>query len=188
MAVKRDFDTMLSVALVVALVFGGAMMLRRHTPGSGNKAAAPSTAAGPAVTALPDAYFTDAIGQHRTLADFRGKVVLVNLWATWCPPCVTEMPSLDKLQAKLQDKDFKVLAVSMDPPPLAKVTAFLEQKDITHLEPYWDQDKQIPMKWKYAGLPVSFLLDRDGRVVQQFDGPQVWDSGPVFEKISALLK
>jgi thiol-disulfide isomerase/thioredoxin len=180
MAVKRDFDSMLTIALVVALVFGGAMMMRRHFHGSVNSAAA--------VTTLPEAYFSDNIGQHRTLADFKGKVVLVNLWATWCPPCVVELPSLDKLQAKLKDKNFKVVAISMNQPPLSAVTQFLDQKDITHLEVYWDADRQIPLKWRYAGLPASFLLDKDGHVVREFDGPQVWDSGKTFDEIGGLLK
>jgi thiol-disulfide isomerase/thioredoxin len=178
MAVKNDFDRMLTMALVAALVVGGAVFARHHFHRSQNAAAGQ----------LPDAYFADVVGLHHTLAEFKGKVVLVNLWATWCPPCVAEMPSLDKLQTKFKDRgDFRVVAIAMNDPPLSAVTGFMTEKDLTHLDVYWDQDKQIPMKWKYAGIPASFLLDRNGNVVQRYDGPQVWDTGPIFDKINAVL-
>jgi thiol-disulfide isomerase/thioredoxin len=180
--VKPHFDMILSIALVLALVVGTAATLWR---GKLEHMANPAAAT---AQSLPDTYFYDTSDRQVTLADFRGKVVLVNLWATWCPPCVVELPALDSLQAKLKDKNFKVVAISQDTSSLATITSFLQGKDVTHIDAYWDKDRQIPMKWRYDGLPVSFLLDADGRVVRRFDGPYAWDKGEMFAEISGMLK
>lgn len=188
MAVKRNFDYILSIVLVVALVVGVTVALRRGPAHEApvNKET-PQTAQRPVKT-LPDTWFFTADDRKVTLADFKGKVILVNLWATWCPPCVVELPALDNLQAALKDKDFKIIAISMDQAPISTVTGFLQGRDITHLDVYYDKDKQIPLKWHYDGLPVSFLLDKNGVLIQQYEGPQAWDKGPIFEKIAGLFK
>jgi thiol-disulfide isomerase/thioredoxin len=185
-AVKRNFDLVLMVVLVVALVLGASVALRgKLMHFAQDKENAVTATAG---EILPEAaFFTDS-DQRKTLADFKGQVVLVNLWATWCPPCIVELPALDSLQAKLKDRNFKVIAIAMDQPPLSTVTAFLQGRDITHLDVYWDKERQIPLKWRYDGLPVSFLIDAEGHVVHKFNGPQEWDKGAVFAKISSLLK
>lgn len=132
---------------------------------------------------MPAAGFYDAAGNKLTLQDFKNKVVLVNLWATWCPPCVAELPSLDALQAKLKDRDFIVVAISLDRTDMKTVTDFLQARGVEHLTPYHDRDRDIPLKWTYSGLPVSFLLDEEGMMIDQFDGPQEWHDGEVFERI-----
>lgn len=137
---------------------------------------------------LFEAYFYNAAGQKVTLADFQDKVVLVNLWATWCPPCVVELPSLDTLQAKLRDKPFKVVAIAMDRSGVLPVQGFLAGRGIELLDVYWDKDRQIPLKWPYSGLPASFLLDRGGRVVARYDGPQEWHQGEIYNQIVSLLQ
>ncbi|HCS23200.1 MAG TPA: hypothetical protein DIW20_05545, partial [Rhodospirillaceae bacterium] len=108
-------------------------------------------------------------------------------WATWCPPCVAELPALDSLQAKLRDKGLHVVAVSLDRKPLADVAAFLEERRVEQMKLYVDTDRQIPLKWQYAGVPASFLIGRDGVVIEQFDGPREWDKGEMLTKIEAVL-
>ena len=137
---------------------------------------------------LPEAFFTDAEGKKHTLADFKGKTILVNLWATWCPPCVAELPSLDMLQAKLDDKNFEVVAISLDRGDIKIVTDFLTARGADHLKPYQDSTREISMKWKYSGVPVSFLIGADGNVIAQYDGPLEWHQGPVFDEVSRAVK
>lgn len=136
---------------------------------------------------LPDVTFYDEKGQPVTLADFKGEVLLVNLWATWCPPCVAELPALDTLQAKLREKGLHVLPVSLDNKPVADVAAFLAERRVEQLSLYIDSGRQIPMKWTYAGIPASFLIDRNGVVIEQFDGPREWAEGEVFARIESQL-
>lgn len=136
---------------------------------------------------LPDAVFYDAEGRAVRLGDFAGEVLLVNLWATWCPPCVAELPALDGLQAKLRDKGLHVVAISLDRKPVADVAAFLEERRVEQMKLYVDTDRQIPLKWQYAGVPASFLIGRDGVVIEQFDGPREWDKGEMLTKIEAVL-
>lgn len=136
---------------------------------------------------LPDVIFYDAKGKAVSLADFAGEVVLVNLWATWCPPCVAELPALDTLQARLRDRGLHVVPISLDRKPVAEVAEFLAARRVEQIELYIDTDRQIPLKWTYAGIPASFLIGRDGVVIEQFDGPREWDKGEIFDHIAALL-
>lgn len=183
MRVKRNFDTILIILLALAIVAGAALSIwGPPPPGESNKE---NTAT---LEPLPSAYFYAPDGSQATLEDFRGRVVLVNLWATWCPPCVAELASLDTLQARLGGMDFVVVAISQDRTSAESVAAFLKKRDITRLEPYWDKDRQIPLKWRYAGLPVSFLIDRDGTLIEQFDGPREWDSPEMIARVSAALR
>lgn len=177
------------IALIAAIAFASVLYLKE---GVVNKSAPPSPPA--AVVLAQDAVFYDAAGKKFTLADFRGKVLLVNLWATWCPPCVAELPSLDVLQAKLHKKNFMVVAISLDRADISldradikTVTDFLEARKVERLTAYWDKDRDIPLKWKYAGVPVSFLIDAEGNVIEQIEGAREWHEGEIFDKISRLV-
>lgn len=155
------------------------------------KGAAPSAAAmrpSQQGKILPDVTFYDAEENPVRLADFAGEVLLVNLWATWCPPCVAELPALDSLQAKLRDKGLHVVPVSLDRKPVSEVAAFLAARRVERMALYIDKDRQIPMKWTYAGVPASFLIGADGVVIEQFDGPREWDKGEIFDRIAAALE
>jgi|GEM_PF-288785 len=147
------------------------------------------TSAAPAteVEKLPSVRFYDIKGQPVTLEDFKGQVLLVNLWATWCPPCVAELPSLDKLQAMLQDKGLRVVAVSVDRVPVEDVMAFFKERNLERLAAYVDSDRQIALNWPYSGIPISFLVGRDGALLQTFSGPEEWTEGPVFKAIQAAV-
>lgn len=135
----------------------------------------------------PDIHFYDKSENKVTLEGFKGKVVLVNLWATWCEPCVAEMPSLNRLQGMMPEDQFKVVAISVDRSSRKKVKDFLQNNGLDNLDLYWDQDRQIPLKWKYEGLPTSFLINREGAIVAQYDGPYEWDEEPLMGEIRALL-
>ena len=115
-------------------------------------------------------------GKAFDLADHRGRVVVVNFWATWCAPCVREMPGIDKLQAKLGGKDFTVVAVNEDRGGVASAKPFLEKLGTTNLALYVDSKMAMMRAFKVRGLPTSFLLDREGRIVGKLEGIAEWDT------------
>lgn len=137
-----------------------------------------------ALPRLPAVYFYDKSGARLTLDDLKGKVVLVNLWATWCPPCIAELPSMARLQKSLSPDKFKVIAISMDTKlSMKQIAGFLKKNGGKNLDAYWDKDRQLPLKWKYEGLPTSFLIDRNGNTLERYDGPVVWDEGEAIAEI-----
>jgi thiol-disulfide isomerase/thioredoxin len=123
----------------------------------------------------PEISFIDAAGNTITLDAFRGQVVLMNLWATWCAPCVEEMPSLDRLQAELGGTDFQVVALSIDRGGIADILPFYEQHGIEHLAAYADPTGQAPPTFGAIGLPTTVLINRRGRVIGTYQGPADWD-------------
>ena len=135
----------------------------------------------------PEITFSDAAGNTLRLADFRGKVVLLNLWATWCAPCVKEMPALDRLQAKLGGPDFAVLALSIDREGLAKVQGFFAQNRIAALPPYLDPSGRAPAAFGARGLPTTLLIDRDGRLVGRQEGAAAWDADSALSLLRFYL-
>lgn len=124
----------------------------------------------------PAAEFTARDGGAVRLADFHGRLVLVNLWATWCAPCLREMPSLDRLQAKL-GSDIAVLAVSQDRGGAKVVEPFLDKLHLGALSIYLDPAGAVGRAFAVRGLPTSILIDRDGRMLGQLEGAAAWD-GP----------
>ena len=120
--------------------------------------------------------FQDKMGQPVTLESFHGKIVLLNFWATWCPPCVAEMPALDRLQADLGGSDFAVVAVSTDRQGIKKSAPFYRRAGLTHLELYNDTRGGLLDAAKGKSLPMTLLLDRDGREIGRMEGPAQWDS------------
>lgn len=137
--------------------------------------------------ALPALTFVDRMGQPVTLDDFRGKVVLVNLWATWCPPCVAELPSLEILHARLRDQGFAIVALSLDKGSRADLEAFWGARKIERLDFYWDKDAQVPRRWTYEGIPTSYLLDRSGKVIKTYNGAYKWDEAEIMGEITAAI-
>lgn len=124
----------------------------------------------------PEVHFTDREANPWALVDFRGKVVLVNLWATWCGPCIREMPALDRLQAELGGADFEVLAIAQDRKGLEVVLPFVQKHGLTQLRVYVDPASRAPRAFGVLGLPASLLIDRAGNEVGRLIGPAEWDS------------
>ncbi|MPY76151.1 MAG: redoxin family protein [Alphaproteobacteria bacterium] len=125
---------------------------------------------------LPELGFEDGDGNPRTLADFRGKVVLLNIWATWCGPCRHEMPTLDRLQAELGGPGFEVVALSIDRAGIDVVTEFYSEVGVDHLAKYIDESGKAARQLNAVGLPTTLLIDRDGREIGRLVGPSEWDT------------
>ncbi len=138
--------------------------------------------------AVPDFAFTAADGTTHRLSEWRGKVVLLNLWATWCAPCKAEMPSLDRLQAKLGGDAFTVLAISLDRTGPDKPKAFFAGNGITHLTLYMSGTDGTAASLGASGLPLSVVLDRQGREAARLTGPAEWDSAATAAQIEELIK
>jgi thiol-disulfide isomerase/thioredoxin len=124
----------------------------------------------------PEVAFADDSGAEVRFADFRGKVVLVNLWATWCVPCVKEMPALDRLQAALGPEGLEVVAVSQDRGGVPTVVRFYEKYDFGQLGVFVDPKGEMAKAFAVGVLPTSLLIDREGRVVGQLMGAAEWDA------------
>ena len=136
---------------------------------------------------LPKFRFVDRAGEEHTLADFRGKILLVNIWATWCPPCREEMPSLDRLQSQIGSDDFYVLTISTDLNGISTVQDFFWLNGITSLEAYADFNGETENALKVPGLPTTLLIDKKGDAIGVMVGPTEWDSEEIIAVISAQL-
>jgi thiol-disulfide isomerase/thioredoxin len=141
---------------------------------------------------LPDLAFEDASGQPKKLSDWRGRTVLVNLWATWCVPCRKEMPALEGLQKKLGGPDFEVVAVNIDTRDPEKPKNFLKDANLTRLGYYSDQKAKVFQDLKAVGralgMPTSVLVDGRGCEIATIAGPAQWDSDDAIKLISAAIK
>jgi len=132
--------------------------------------------------------FQDKLGQPVNLDSFKGKVVVLNFWATWCPPCVAEMPALDRLQSELGGPDFAVVAVSTDRQGIKKSAPFYRRAGIKNLELYNDTRGDLLDAFQAHALPITILIDRDGKVVGRMEGPARWDSAEAKALIQHYLK
>jgi len=136
---------------------------------------------------LPEISFKDGKGETRSLSEFKGQVLLVNFWATWCAPCREEMPSLDNLQGQLGSDDFTVLAVGQDLQGIEKTKKFLKALKIKHLEAYNDKTVKSGRTLGVFGLPATLIIDRQGREVGRLVGPAEWDSEEAIELLQAVI-
>lgn len=123
----------------------------------------------------PPITFLDQSGAKLSLESFRGKVVVLNLWATWCTPCVAEMPTLDRLQQQLQGLGVVVIALSIDRGGPNVVKGFYDEHGIKNLGVYVDPSMRSQFDLKVVGLPTTILIDRDGRERGRLVGPAEWD-------------
>jgi thiol-disulfide isomerase/thioredoxin len=143
----------------------------------------PAIAPGPA----PEVAFTDIEGKRAGLADLRGKPAIVNLWATWCQPCLREMPSLEGLQKKLGDK-LTVAAVSQDRGGEKVVVPFLAKLGLDKVTVYLDPKSEVGKAFGVRGLPTSIVLDAEGREVGRVEGAADWDSAKILAVLEPLVK
>ncbi len=140
---------------------------------------------------VPDLAFKDGAGEVRTLKDWRGRTVLLNLWATWCVPCRKEMPALDALQAKLGSDKFQVVAVNIDTRDPQKPRDFLKQVGVTHLAYYADDSAQVFETLKEAGkafgMPTTLIIGPHGCEIGNMAGPAEWASNDGIKLVSAAI-
>lgn len=138
---------------------------------------------------LPDLAFEDSEGKTRKLSEWRGRTVLINLWATWCVPCRKEMPALDKLQETLGGKDFEVVAINIDTRDPEKPKNFLKEGNLTKLAYFHDQKAKVFQELKSAGralgMPTSVLVDGAGCEIATIAGPAEWASDDAMKVIKA---
>lgn len=126
--------------------------------------------------ALPEVSFQGGDGQALSLSAFRGKTLLVNIWATWCPPCRHEMPTLDRLEGRLGGPAFKVVTLSIDRSGPDKVREFFAEIDVKNLALYIDPSGKAARDLRAIGLPVTILIDPQGRELGRLIGPAEWDT------------
>ena len=135
--------------------------------------------------AVFDIAFKDEDGRQVRLSDRRGQLVLLNIWATWCGPCKAELPSLDRLQAKLGGKGFTVLALSTDRGGPWVAAQFFAREGITHLKVFNDNTGEASIRMKEPGLPLSIVLNEDGQEIARLLGPMEWDSPEMIAQLEA---
>ena len=147
-------------------------------------------------TAAPGFTATDLEGNPVSLADLRGQVVLLNVWATWCPPCREEMPSMERLYRETGPEGLRVVAVSIDAAdgatdssghPGGDIAAFAKEMDLTFT--IWhDPEGQIQRTYRTTGVPESFLIDRNGTIIKKVIGGTEWDSPATIDLVRRQLK
>ncbi|MFO1032675.1 MAG: redoxin family protein [Hyphomicrobiales bacterium] len=137
---------------------------------------------------VPPFTFQDATGASKSLSDFKGRVVLLNLWATWCAPCRKEMPSLASLQKDMGGPGFEVVALSLDHKGLEASGAFLKETGADALALYADPESKALAAVGALGLPATLLITRDGKEAARLLGPAEWNSAEAKALISQLLK
>jgi thiol-disulfide isomerase/thioredoxin len=136
---------------------------------------------------LPAVAFTDQDGKALTLADFKGKLVVLDVWATWCAPCRKEFPRLDRLQAAMGGNDLQVVAVSVDLGGKKPVDKFYQDMQISALAQYLDPTGNIAKTLGLRGLPTTLLIDRNGFEVGRIEGEAAWDGAEVKALLQTLL-
>ncbi|MES0812216.1 TlpA disulfide reductase family protein [Roseibium sp. SCPC15] len=133
----------------------------------------------------PELNIPDLAGKIHQVGDYKGKTVLVSFWATWCPPCRKEMPTLARLSRELGTDDYAVLAVNVGDKP-EKITSFLDQIDHEGMPILMDQNTELPSKWFLRGLPVTYILNPSGEVAYGAIGERVWDSPAMVSGIRSI--
>lgn len=137
---------------------------------------------------LPDFTLNDMQGKVHTLSDYRGKVVMVNFWATYCGPCIKEMPSMQRLKEKMAGKPFAILAVDMAEEP-ADVAAFFNKHKIkVDFSLLLDPDGAVVEQWMISAVPTTFILDPAGKIRYALYGGLEWDNDEVVATLHGLMK
>ena len=169
---------------------GAVDLARKLAPLAHGEVAALTMATAP--LQLPDLAFEDANGRPKKLSDWRGRTVLVNLWATWCVPCRKEMPALDSLQTRLGGPNFEVVAINIDTRDPEKPKNFLKEANLTRLAYFSDQKAKVFQDLKAVGralgMPTSVLVDSQGCEIATIAGPAEWASDDAIKLMTAAMK
>jgi len=126
------------------------------------------------------------VGDQSTLDDYKGEFVLLNFWATWCPPCLEEMPSMETAYQKFKDRGFTVVAISSDEEGESVITPFIEKLGVT-FPILLDPDKAVSSEYGALNLPLSFVLDRDGQVIAGSVGGRDWASEEALSVLDEMI-
>lgn len=136
---------------------------------------------------LPSPPILDEAGRTRRLDAFAGRFVLLNVWATWCPPCRREMPALDRLQARLGGDRFMVLPLNIDEPGIEPGRRFYDEIGIRNLPHFWADPLRVQLAFAFVGLPTTLLVDPGGREIGRLQGPFEWDARAAVDQLSAIV-
>lgn len=136
----------------------------------------------------PAVEFTDANGEKIKFEDFQGKVILLNFWATWCPPCIDEMPSLDALQQQLSEEGLSVVTLSFDRLGPKRIQDFFNRYKLENLKVYMDDQNIISKTLGAYSLPATFIIDKSGNIVGKYTGPADWASDDAKSLLRYYLK
>jgi thiol-disulfide isomerase/thioredoxin len=206
---RRNATLLLAAAVAVAAVVGLAVLYGKGAAGKDETSACPDGQAVAArlaplargglaalavnrkPTPAVDVSFNGPDGKKLTLADFHGRNILLNLWATWCVPCRSEMPALDRLQARFGGPDFQVVALNIDTSRLDRPKAFFDETGVRslglYLDPSADSFEALRVAGKALGLPTSLIIDKEGCEIGVIAGPAAWDGADGERAIAALL-
>jgi thiol-disulfide isomerase/thioredoxin len=203
---RKSYAAFVAVAVFSAMVgfaaVYGTLGPRDNTaPAPAERAAQPAATAKPAGAGklagfvvkatpetMPDISFQDGQGQKKSLNDFKGKTILLNLWATWCAPCREEMPSLDRLQKELGSDKFEVVALALDRAGVDAARKFLAGIKVENLNLYVDPSARSGSAMRIVGMPTTILIDPEGREIGRLPGPAEWDSADAKRLIEAHLR
>ena len=130
--------------------------------------------------------FKDEQEKEISFSDFKGKILLVNFWATWCAPCIKEMPSLDRLKSKV-DGNFDVVAISIDRDGKKKVIDFFNENKITNLEKFFDIKNSLAKEMNLIGIPTSFFVNKKGDLIGHYQGDMEWDNDNIIKFVNYLM-
>lgn len=181
---EKQFDY--RAVILLFLVIAGLLvlvLLQRNTSSENPVQQVPLRIGLPA----PDFAFPGLDGKMVRLSDHRSKIVLVNIWATWCPSCVDEMPSMEKLYRKLQGEKFEILAVSIDALGAAAVAPFMKKYKLT-FPALIDSAGAIRMSYRTTGVPESFIIDKNGILIKKIIGPLDWARPEVLRYFHDLIQ
>ena len=175
---------------IIRLLFTGSLFLLiamgPNPPTGGSRdTASPVDAEKSVNSKAPDFSLKDAYGKSLSLSSLKGKVVLVNFWATWCPPCKAEMPSMNRLYNEIRSRGFEIVAISTDN-SISPVKDFLAKNRID-FPVLFDETKSVTRQYHVFSMPTTFLIDRGGMIVEKFYGEEDWTDPVIRKKIERLL-
>ena len=174
-----------SIILLLVLIIGiGVMILLQTNKSSFDTAGKQRFKKG---VHAPDFTLPDLNGKRVSLADYKGRVVLLNIWATWCAPCVEEMPSMEKLHQELKDEKFVILAVSIDESGAKAVRPFMKKHKLS-FPALIDSAGTLNNLYRTTGVPESFIIDKQGRILEEIIGPRDWAAPGALKYFRSLLQ
>ena len=173
------------ILLIFLIIFGvGIIVLLQTKDSFFNLSGKPRLGKG---VPAPNFTLPDLGGKMVSLADYKGKVVLLNIWATWCPPCVEEMPSMEKLHQELKSEGFEILAVSLDVSGAKAVLPFMKKHKLSFTA-LTDTKGAIKSLYQTIGVPESFIIDKDGIIVEKVIGPRDWATPGAIRSFRNLIQ